>query len=60
MSATEKQTVVNPHPQDAWVARARSEIPAATGSVYLQTGGIGPSPTTVIATVTERLDFQNR
>ena len=47
-------------PQDAWVARARAEIPAATGSVYLQTGGIGPSPTAVMATVSERLDFQNR
>ena len=47
-------------PQDAWVARARTEIPAATGSVYFQTGGIGPSPTGVIATVMERLDFQNR
>ena len=47
-------------PQDAWVARARAEIPAATGSVYFQTGGIGPSPTPVIATVSERLDFQNR
>ena len=47
-------------PQDAWVARARAEIPAATGSVYFQTGGIGPSPTPVIATVIERLDFQNR
>ena len=47
-------------PQDAWVARARAEIPAATGSVYFQTGGIGPSPTAVIATVSERLDFQNR
>ena len=46
--------------QDAWVARARAEIPAATGSVYLQTGGIGPSPTAVMATVSERLDFQNR
>ena len=46
--------------QDAWVARARAEIPAATGSVYFQTGGIGPSPTAVMATVSERLDFQNR
>ena len=46
--------------QDAWVARARAEIPASTGSIYLQTGGIGPSPTAVMDTVSERLDFQNR
>ena len=50
----------NTTPQDAWVARARAEIPASTGSIYLQTGGIGPSPTPVITTVIERLDFQNR
>lgn len=47
-------------PQDAWVARARAEIPAATGSVYLQTGGIGPAPEAVIDEVKERLDFQNQ
>ncbi len=47
-------------PQDAWVARARAEIPAATGSVYLQTGGIGPAPKAVIDEVKDRLDFQNR
>ena len=47
-------------PQDAWVARARAEIPAATGSAYFQTGGIGPSPNAVMTTVAERLDFQNR
>ncbi|MDE2981495.1 MAG: aminotransferase class V-fold PLP-dependent enzyme [Gemmatimonadota bacterium] len=53
-------TAASTHPQDAWVARARAEIPAATGSVYFQTGGIGPSPNAVMATVAERLDFQNR
>ena len=47
-------------PQDAWVARARSQIPASTGSVYLQTGGIGPSPVEVIDEVKDRLDFQNQ
>lgn len=47
-------------PQDAWVARARAEIPAATGSTYLQTGGVGPSPIDVMDTVKDRLDFQNR
>ena len=46
--------------QDAWVARARAEIPASTGSIYLQTGGIGPAPEAVIDEVKERLDFQNR
>ena len=58
-TSTRNPAAVTP-PQDAWVARARAEIPAATGSVYLQTGGIGPSPNAVMATVTERLDFQNR
>ena len=58
--STEARTVADIAPQDAWVARARAEIPAATGSVYLQTGGIGPSPNAVMATVMERLDFQNR
>ena len=47
-------------PQDAWVARARAQIPASTGSVYMQTGGIGPSPLEVIDEVKDRLDFQNR
>ncbi|MDE2753829.1 MAG: aminotransferase class V-fold PLP-dependent enzyme [Gemmatimonadota bacterium] len=47
-------------PQDAWVARARAEIPAATGSVYLQTGGIGPAPRAVIDEVKDRLEFQNQ
>ena len=47
-------------PQEAWVARARAEIPASTGSLYFQTGGIGPSPETVIEHVRERLDFQNQ
>lgn len=46
--------------QDAWVARARAQIPASTGSVYMQTGGIGPSPVEVIDEVKDRLDFQNR
>lgn len=58
--ASANPTGANSHRQDAWVARARAEIPAATGSVYLQTGGVGPSPTAVMATVTERLNFQNR
>lgn len=46
--------------QDAWVARARTRIPASTGSVYMQTGGIGPSPIEVIDEVKDRLDFQNQ
>ena len=46
-------------PQEAWVARARAEIPASTGSFYFQTGGIGPSPEAVIDHVRERLAFQN-
>ena len=46
-------------PQEAWVARARAEIPASTGSLYFQTGGIGPSPQAVIDHVRERLAFQN-
>jgi len=58
--ATARPTATSTRPQDAWVARARAEIPAATGSVYFQTGGIGPSPAAVMATVSERLDFQNR
>ncbi len=45
---------------EAWVARAREQIPAAVGSRYFQTGGIGPSPTAVIEAVRERLEFQNR
>ncbi len=49
-----------PRAQEAWVARARREIPAATGSVYMQTGGIGPAPQAVIDRVKDRLDFQNR
>ena len=47
-------------PQEAWVARARAEIPAATESRYFQTGGIGPAPDAVITHVSERLHFQNR
>ena len=47
-------------PQEAWVARARAEIPASTGSLYFQTGGIGPSPEPVIDHVRERLAFQNQ
>ena len=46
-------------PQEAWVARARAEIPASTGSLYFQTGGIGPSPEAVIDHVRDRLAFQN-
>lgn len=46
--------------QDAWVARARAQIPASAGSVYMQTGGIGPSPIEVIDEVKDRLDFQNQ
>ena len=46
-------------PQEAWVARARAEIPASTGNFYFQTGGIGPSPEAVIDHVQERLAFQN-
>ncbi|MDE2943267.1 MAG: aminotransferase class V-fold PLP-dependent enzyme [Gemmatimonadota bacterium] len=47
-------------PQEAWVARARAEIPASTESLYFQTGGIGPAPNAVIDHVHERLAFQNR
>ncbi len=47
-------------PQEAWVARARAEIPASMESLYFQTGGIGPAPEAVIDHVQERLDFQNR
>ena len=47
-------------PQDVWVARARARIPAATGSTYFQTGGIGPSPAEVVDEVKKRLDFQNQ
>ena len=47
-------------PQEAWVARARAEIPASTESLYFQTGGIGPAPSAVIDHVSERLGFQNR
>lgn len=43
-----------------WVGQARAEIPAATASPYFQTGGIGPSPRSVIQDLGERLDFQNR
>ena len=46
-------------PQEAWVARARAEIPASTSGLYFQTGGIGPSPEAVIDHVQERLAFQN-
>ena len=47
-------------PQEAWVARARAELPASTESLYFQTGGIGPAPEAVIDHVQERLAFQNR
>ena len=43
-----------------WVRAAREAIPAATESPYFQTGGIGPSPHSVIEDVGNRLDFQNR
>ena len=43
-----------------WVHAAREAIPAATESLYFQTGGIGPSPRAVIEEVGNRLDFQNR
>ena len=43
----------------SWVREAREEIPAATASSYFQTGGIGPSPRSVIRDVGDRLDFQN-
>ena len=45
---------------DDWIARARDQIPASTGTRYFQTGGIGPSPDAVIDEVKGRLDFQNR
>ena len=43
-----------------WVQAAREEVPAATASPYFQTGGIGPSPRSVVEDVGDRLDFQNR
>ncbi len=43
-----------------WVRTAREEVPAATASPYFQTGGIGPSPRSVVQDVSDRLDFQNR
>ncbi len=49
----------SPRRQEAWVARARAEIPASTSHLYFQTGGIGPSPGAVIDHVQERLAFQN-
>ena len=59
-AATGALTATDFSPQDAWVARARAEIPAATGSVYFQTGGIGPAPKAVIDEVKDRLEFQNQ
>ena len=53
-------SAADPGPQEAWVARARAEIPASTESLYFQTGGIGPAPNAVIDHVQERLAFQNR
>ena len=47
-------------PEEDWVVRARAEIPAASGSTYFQTGGIGPSPSAVMAEVKSRLDFENQ
>lgn len=44
----------------SWVREARAAIPAATASPYFQTGGIGPSPRSVIEELGDRLDFQNR
>ena len=49
-----------PGQAEEWVRRARTGIPAAGRSHYFQTGGIGPSPATVVETVKERLDFQNQ
>ena len=49
----------SPYSQEAWVARARDEIPASTGNLYFQTGGIGPSPRAVVNHIQERLAFQN-
>ena len=46
--------------QEDWVERARAEIPAAGGSRYFQTGGVGPSPVPVIEAVRETLEYQNR
>ncbi|MGB1656987.1 MAG: aminotransferase class V-fold PLP-dependent enzyme [Longimicrobiales bacterium] len=47
-------------PQEDWVRRARTQIPAATESIYFQTGGIGPSSRRAIETVVDRLEYQNR
>lgn len=44
---------------DDWIAAARAQIPASTGTAYFQTGGIGPSTRASIDEVKERLDFQN-
>ena len=43
-----------------WVRLAREEVPAVTASPYFQTGGIGPSPRSVVEDVGARLEFQNR
>ena len=47
-------------PQEDWVRRARAQIPAATESIYFQTGGVGPSSRKAIETVVDRLEHQNR
>lgn len=45
---------------DDWVNRVREEIPSLSKSIYLQTGGVGPSPGAVIEEVKSLLDFQNQ
>lgn len=47
-------------PQEDWVSRARSEIPAASESAYFQTGGIGPAARSTIEEVGLKLALQNR
>lgn len=53
--------VVNDHlSTPEWVFQVRSQIPATRESAYFLTGGIGPSPSSVITRVKELLDLQNR
>ncbi len=41
------------------VAEIRSRIPACSETIYMNTGWSGPSPTSVVAAIKERLDFES-
>lgn len=43
-----------------WVRKARAEIPASTTAANFQTGGIGPSPVSVLDEVARNLHRENR